>query len=380
MQDPDMKTGQHMRSFPLKEPMNRPLQTNIKHSRHRILLIVGVIYAVFFLVMTPSVFAVTPVADLFSSGSGYHITPDISLFGVVGQSSPLGTAQASDGTRLLSGNLVSAGGIGASSALDSDGDGTPDIEDHMPNDPTESQDNDGDGIGDNADPDDDNDGTPDTEDAFPYDDGEDMDTDEDGTGNNTDTDDDNDGISDLEEEGGPNNGDGNSDSLPDSLQRNVTALRAYTSQVYVILESAPGTTLTQCEATENPSPDDAPANVGFVLDFFNFTISGVGAGPTTLTLYLPAGATPDTYYKYGQTPDNATDHWYEFLFDGDTGAEITANVITLTFIDAERGDDVLVSDSLIIDLGGPGYLVPDNSDGDGGGGSGGCFIESLYHD
>jgi len=362
--------------------MNRPFQTNIKHLRHRILLTAIVINMAFFLVAIPSVFAITLVEDLISSGSGQHTAPDISLFGVAGQSSPLGTAQAVDGTRLLSGNLMASGGIGASSDLDSDGDGTPDTEDQVPNDPTETLDNDSDGIGDNADPDDDNDGTPDTEDAFPFDAGEDMDTDEDGTGNNTDPDDDNDGISDLEEAGGPNNGDGNSDSLPDSLQLNVTALRTYTSQVYVILESAPGTTLTQCEATENPSPDDAPANVGFVLDFFNFTISGVGAGPTTLTMYLPAGAIPDTYYKYGQTPDNATDHWYEFLYDNETGAEIASNIITLSFMDADRGDDVLVADSLIIDLGGPGYLVPDSSDDgdDGGGGGGGCFIQSLYHE
>ncbi len=43
-------------------------------------------------------------------------------------------------------------------ALDSDGDGTPDIEDAFLNDPTETSDFDGDGIGDNADLDDDDDG------------------------------------------------------------------------------------------------------------------------------------------------------------------------------------------------------------------------------
>jgi len=77
--------------------------------------------------------------------------------------------------------------------------------------------------------------------------------------------------------------------------------------------------------------------------------------PTTLTITLPNGATPDTYYKYGQTQANPTDHWYEFLYDNQTGAEITNNVITLNFVDALRGDDVLTQDSMVIDLGAPGF-------------------------
>ena len=82
---------------------------------------------------------------------------------------------------------------------DDDNDGTPDIEDIFPLDPTENSDIDSDGIGDNADTDDDNDGTPDTEDAFPLDPTEDTDTDSDGIGNNLDTDDDNDGYLDTDE-------------------------------------------------------------------------------------------------------------------------------------------------------------------------------------
>ena len=37
-------------------------------------------------------------------------------------------------------------------AVDTDGDGVPDVIDAFPDDPTESADSDGDGIGDNADP------------------------------------------------------------------------------------------------------------------------------------------------------------------------------------------------------------------------------------
>ncbi|MCJ8273081.1 MAG: putative Ig domain-containing protein, partial [Psychrosphaera sp.] len=62
-----------------------------------------------------------------------------------------------------------------SDSVDSDGDGTPDINDA----------------------DDDNDGTIDTNDAFPFDSTETVDTDGDGIGNNADFDDDNDGLPDV---------------------------------------------------------------------------------------------------------------------------------------------------------------------------------------
>lgn len=38
---------------------------------------------------------------------------------------------------------------------------------------------------------------------------------------------------------------------------------------------------------------------------------------------LPTGEAPVSYYKFGPTPDNMAPHWYEFLYDGETGAEIS---------------------------------------------------------
>ncbi len=72
-------------------------------------------------------------------------------------------------------------------AIDTDGDGVPDVDDAFPNDATEDTDTDGDGTGDNAD-------------AFPNDATEDTDTDDDGTGDNEDTDDDGDGIPDVDDD------------------------------------------------------------------------------------------------------------------------------------------------------------------------------------
>jgi hypothetical protein len=230
------------------------------------------------------------------------------------------------------------------------------------------------------DTDDDDDGVLDEDDSFPLDDTETVDTDNDGTGDNADTDDDNDGISDLTENGGPNSGDANNDGTQDSLQRNVASLVTYIDQGYVVLESPLGTVLSSCQAAGNPSPDDAPAKMNFNYGFFDFTISGLTpGGSTTLTITLSNGAKPDTYYKYGKTQINQVDHWYEFLYDNETGAEINGNVITLHFMDALRGDDELAQDSQVIDLGGPGFAVTDDDSKDGGGGGDGCFVDSLRY-
>jgi hypothetical protein len=93
----------------------------------------------------------------------------------------------------------------------------------------------------------------------------------------------------------------------------------------------------------------------------------------------------DYPYKHGYEPGDPTDHWYEFMYDGETGAEIdTANkIITLHFTDARRGDDTITEDSMIIDLGGPGITSAndppaENSDS-GGGGGGGCFITASQN-
>ena len=69
---------------------------------------------------------------------------------------------------------------GGNTAIDTDGDGVPDLLDAFPQDASETSDNDGDGVGDNADTDDDNDGVSDQDDAFPFDAGASNDTDADG--------------------------------------------------------------------------------------------------------------------------------------------------------------------------------------------------------
>jgi len=190
-------------------------------------------------------------------------------------------------------------------------------------------------------------------------------------------DNDGDGVPDGEEQGPLRNDpayDGNGDGIPDSQQNNVVSCHSHDGQEYVTL--ACSQPISSVVAMDNPSQADSPSGIEFPYGFFEFTIILQNPGDSAIvTLYLPAGANPSTYYRYGPTPSNATDHWYEYLYDGQTGAEINGNVITLHFVDGIRGDDDLAVNGTIIDAGGPGAATQGSGGGGGGGSSGGgCFI------
>jgi hypothetical protein len=194
---------------------------------------------------------------------------------------------------------------------------------------------------------------------------------------------DSDGISDKEENSGPNGGDGNNDSILDSLQSNVSFLVLENEMDYVAIETPPGTSINNCKAVIDPPNNNYPSDVEFLYGFFTFTIEGINIGGSTLVIfYFPSGFSFNTYSKYGPTPDNTFEHWYEFIFDGMTGAEINENSITLHFVDGKRGDDDLTENGIIIDIGGPGIktVIPSENDSnpfDGGHDSYGCFVKCL---
>ncbi len=126
---------------------------------------------------------------------------------------------------------------------------------------------------------------------------------------------------------------------------------------YVTVASGAGTTLGAVEASPSPSPGDQPEGV-FPFGFFDFTVGSVATGGcTTVTLYLPLDPTITGYFKHGPEPGNVADHWYEFMFDGTTGAEIfhesAQTRIVLHLCDGLRGDDDLAANGIIDDIGGP---------------------------
>ena len=194
---------------------------------------------------------------------------------------------------------------------------------------------------------------------------------------------DNDGVSNKEENAGPIDGDGNNDGILDSLQSNVSSLAIDNATDYVVLETPPGTSIKNCKAVIEPPDNNYPSGVDFSYGFFSFTVAGIRiGGSTSVTFYFPSEITFNTYSKYGPTPDDPFDHWYEFIFDGQTGAKLNKNNITLHFIDGKRGDDDLTENGIIVDIGGPGVkaILPSefNSQSDGGGGDGyGCFVGCL---
>jgi BNR/Asp-box repeat len=114
----------------------------------------------------------------------------------------------------------------------------------------------------------------------------------------------------------------------------------------------------------HPDRATAPAGVLFSLGFYRITIASIEPGQAvTVSMTFPTGASPDRFYKYGPTADDATDHWYDFSFDGTTGAQFDGEVVTLFFVDGERGDSDLTADGVIVDPGAPGYFVGTDSGG-----------------
>ena len=110
--------------------------------------------------------------------------------------------------------------------------------------------------------------------------------------------------------------------------------------------------------------DDAPAEANCPHGFFGFDVHGLSAPGdcTEVTLFLSLNPDLDTYWKYGRTHSDPTDHWYQFLYDHQTGAEIfheaphagpPRTCIVLHLCDNLRGDDDLDANGVIEDIGGP---------------------------
>jgi cyclophilin family peptidyl-prolyl cis-trans isomerase len=89
-------------------------------------------------------------------------------------------------------------------------------------------------------------------------------------------------------------------------------------------------------------------SVYFNNGMFSLTMSGVmGTSGRVVTLHDGATARPTRYYAYGPTLDDPAPHWYDFSYDGVTGAEIMSDRMILHFVDGKRGDDDLaVNDSI----------------------------------
>ncbi|MCF7741091.1 MAG: choice-of-anchor D domain-containing protein [Candidatus Marinimicrobia bacterium] len=199
----------------------------------------------------------------------------------------------------------------------------------------------------------------------------------DDTGDHSDAD----GIPDADElgpDGAEFDYDGNGDGIPDRTQPGVASLHTQSGLEYVSLASSGGTFLSNVETADEDSIGNLPVGYTFPFQLFSFTINNVDPGGTAIiNLYLPDGTDVERYFKYGPTPGNTAPHWYEFMWDGTTGAQINGNIVTLTFVDGQRGDsDLDGTNGMITDPGGP--AIKQASPAPSGDSGGGCFVNSIF--
>lgn len=168
------------------------------------------------------------------------------------------------------------------------------------------------------------------------------------------SDQDGDGLNDITESNGPNNGDANQDGGRDAAQPNVASLPDGGKGDYVTLVSPPGSLFSGVHTASAESIAGVTDGLEFPLGLVGFQVEGVPAsGQCDVVLHPTQLFDWESYYKYGSLPDSATATWYSFVYDGTSGAEIDDTAITLHFLDGDRGDDDLIKNRIILDLGGP---------------------------
>ena len=163
--------------------------------------------------------------------------------------------------------------------------------------------------------------------------------------------------------GGTEFGDGNGDGIPDSQESNVASLPSLLG-LWVTLSAPTGIVLENVTPTGPPDFTSLPAGYIFPIGFLSFGITNFPrGGAVTVTNFLHLDADTNfsyaatTYFNFGPTPDNLTPHWYEFLFDGTTGAELLPDRIILHFQDGARGDDDVTVNGDIETMGAPAYAL-----------------------
>ena len=176
---------------------------------------------------------------------------------------------------------------------------------------------------------------------------------------------DQDGVNDDIENLAPNGGDGNLDGVLDSLQENVTSILnlggVNVNNVATVISKV-GTKISGLRSLANPI---TTTNLASLANPIEFKLTGLANGAATTIEYLIAKADQtrkyNTYLMFGATADNLLPHAYEFLYDGQTGAELFdtngdgfTDKAVVHFVDGLRGDSDLTANGEIQDPGAPG--------------------------
>lgn len=165
---------------------------------------------------------------------------------------------------------------------------------------------------------------------------------------------DDDSIRNVVEMAAPNSGDGNWNGEPDAEEPDVASLPNAADGGFVTLVAPVGAMFEEVKAVTREAATDVPSELILPVGLLDFQVEGVPASGTFTVQFRAAGSYDWTgYYKYGPVPSVTESHWYDYGFDGATGVLINTPTITLQFVDGSRGDDDLVKNRIIVDLGGP---------------------------
>ncbi|MDQ8185813.1 right-handed parallel beta-helix repeat-containing protein [Pelagicoccus sp. SDUM812002] len=140
-------------------------------------------------------------------------------------------------------------------------------------------------------------------------------------------------------------GDGNGDAILDSEQDWVTSFPTYSGDFLTIITDGSGTNLVDV----SPYGPDwiAFSNIIVPLGMVDFGIANFSGDATVIDILLPANSTITDIWYFGKTPGDSDAHWFEFSYDGTTGAEIFEDRIRLHFVDGQRGDTDLQANGAI---------------------------------
>lgn len=163
---------------------------------------------------------------------------------------------------------------------------------------------------------------------------------------------DRDGVCPEFEDFAPNGGDGNSDGTPDRDQPEVASTRLSANGRSITFAARTGMRFDEAGSFDLESSAVGlqifvpPPGVVARFDdgayrFTMIALTGTTMNPAgeTVTLFDRAATRPTRYYALESDAQGTPTSWYDFTFDGTTGAEILPDRIVLHFVDGGRGDD-----------------------------------------
>jgi len=152
------------------------------------------------------------------------------------------------------------------------------------------------------------------------------------------------------------------------------ALVRFTADLDMIFSGVATASTTDTASLLATFSPPAHKTVQFNDGIFAFTLTGTMPSSRVVTLFSDDPIIPTHYYAYGKTPDNTAPHWYDFSYDGETGAEIVRNKVIMHFVDGKRGDDDLDSTNGSVTHTGAPAVVTANTSAQSNQSGGGCSI------